>query len=277
MKASTFETDGSGKRSDAEVPDGLTDAAHAARDALIEMVAEADDTLMEQFFEAGTLSQGQLEQGLRTAVVNRRIFPLVCTSALANIGLQPSLDAIVIYLPSPADHPLPAVARDGGETTTYDAGEGAAALAFVWKTIADPFAGRITLFRVGAGTLAADMSIHNATRGTTERLGGLSVLQGKQQTPVDEVKAGDLGAVPSSRKPKPPIRLHRKIPRRCFHRSSSLSRCCPMRSSRRAVATRKRSAAHCNASRRRTQRFATIATRRRNSCCCRARDSYTSR
>ena len=196
MRASTFATDGSGRRSDADIPEGLADASNTAREALIEMVAEADDTLMEQFFETGTLSQDALEQGLRTGVMNRRIFPLVCTSAHANIGVQPCLDAIVAYLPSPADHQLPAVARDGGEAVTYDATEDAPALAFVWKTIADPFAGRITLFRVASGTLTSDMSVYNLTRDATERLGGLAVLQGKQHTPVDELRAGDLGAVP---------------------------------------------------------------------------------
>ena len=196
MQASTFAKDGSGKRSDAEIPDGLADTANTAREGLIEMVAEADDVLMEKFFEAGTLSQDELERGLRTAVVGRRIFPLVCTSALANIGMQPCLDAIVTYLPLPSDRPLPAVARDGGEGTTYDSGESAPASAFVWKTIADSFAGRITLFRVVAGTLTADTSIYNVTRDTTERLGGLAVLQGKNQTAVNQIKAGDLGAVP---------------------------------------------------------------------------------
>ena len=104
-----------------DIPPALADAAATARDSLIEMVAEADDDLMEKFFDAGTLSQEELEQGLRSAVRSRRIFPLVCTSALANIGVQPLLDAVTTYLPSAADRPLPAVARDGGEPVAYDA------------------------------------------------------------------------------------------------------------------------------------------------------------
>ena len=196
MKASTFPTDGSGKSTDAEIPDSLADAVNAARETLIEMVAEADDTLMETFFEAGTLSQDELERGLRTAVINRRIFPLVCTSALANVGVQPCLDALVTYVPSPEDHQFPAVSRDGGDAASYDSSDTAPAAAFVWKTIADTFAGRITLFRVAAGALTADMSVYNVTKDTTERIGGLAVLQGKTQTAVKELKAGDLGAVP---------------------------------------------------------------------------------
>ena len=195
MKACRFARDGSGNRSDAEIPASVAEAAKTAREALIEMVAEADDTLMEKFFEAGTLTHDELETGLRAAVDSRQIFPLVCTSALANIGIQPCLDSVVTYLPSPDQHPLPAVTRENGETASYDSSEDASAAAFVWKTIADPFAGRITLFRVAAGSLVSDMSVYNVTRDTTERLGTLAILQGKTQTAVDEVRAGDLGAI----------------------------------------------------------------------------------
>lgn len=194
MKALRF-PGGAEEPTEADVPDALADAAGSAREALIEMVAEADDSLMEKFFEAGTLSQDELERGLRAAVGQRLIFPLVCTSALANVGIQPLLDAIVTYLPSAADRPLPAVARENGEAATYDASADAAAAAFVWKTIADPFAGRITLFRVASGALTADQGVHNVTRDGAERLGGLALMQGKTQTAVERVNAGDLGAV----------------------------------------------------------------------------------
>ena len=194
MKAVTFAPDGKREPSEGHIPADMADKADAAREALIEMVAEADDTLMERFFEAGTLSQDELEQGLRTAVTARRIFPLVCTSAGTNVGVQTCLDAIRTYLPSPLDHPLRAVNQEG-EDVSYDTGDGAAASAFVWKTIADPFAGRITLFRVASGSLKSDSSIHNATRNTTERFGSLVALQGKTQNVVTEVRSGDLGAV----------------------------------------------------------------------------------
>ena len=194
MKAVTFAPDGKREPSEGHIPADVADKADAAREALIEMVAEADDTLMERFFEAGTLSQGELEQGLRTAVTARRIFPLVCTSAGTNVGVQTCLDAIRTCLPSPLDHPLRAVNQEG-EDVSYDTGDGAAASAFVWKTIADPFAGRITLFRVASGSLKSDSSIHNATRNTTERFGSLVALQGKTQNVVTEVRSGDLGAV----------------------------------------------------------------------------------
>ena len=195
MKAVSFATDGSGTPSERDIPAEMTDAANSAREALIEMVAEADDALMEQFFEAGTLTQAELEQGLRGAVAGRRIFPLVCSSAVGNIGVQPLLDAIRTYVPSPSDHPLAGVDRESGEAVVYDSGEKAPATAFVWKTIADPFAGRITLFRVASGSLSSDTTVYNLTKETNERLGSLAVLQGKSQTAVETITSGDLGAV----------------------------------------------------------------------------------
>jgi elongation factor G len=103
MKSYTFAADGSGKMSEGEIPGDLGEAATSARESLIEMVAEADDALMERFFEAGTLTQDELLAGLRKATAAGRIAPLVCTSGLANIGIQTLLDAIVSYVPSPTD------------------------------------------------------------------------------------------------------------------------------------------------------------------------------
>ena len=193
MKAYSFAGDGSGKMTEGEIPAGLADAANAAREALIEMVAEADESLMEKFFEAGTLTQEELTRGLATATRAATIVPLVCTSGLQNIGAQPLMDAILAYLPSPADRPFTAMANK--ETATRIADEKAPYAAFVWKTVADQFAGRITMFRVYQGCLKADSTVANATQGAPERLGHLIVLQGKTATNVPELKAGDLGAV----------------------------------------------------------------------------------
>jgi elongation factor G len=193
MKACMFVSDGSGKPVDGAIPGNMIETANAAREALIEMVAEADDALMEKFFDAGTLSQDDLVAGLKRAVAAARVFPVVLTSATANIGMQPLLDAIVSYVPSPAERPLKARSADG-EEIEIGAKDGAAS-AFVWKTVADPFAGRITLFRVLSGTLKSDTTIQNATKDAPERLGHLILLQGKTQTNVPEIKAGDIGAV----------------------------------------------------------------------------------
>ena len=193
LKAYTFAGDGSGKMTEGAVPADMTDAVAAARDALIEMVAEADEPLMEKFFEAGTLTQDELVKGLAGATRAAKIFPLLCTSGLHNIGVQPLLDAVLSYAPSPADRPF--TGRAHNESVTRTADETAPYAAFVWKTVADQFAGRITMFRVYQGTLKADSTVHNATQNTPERLGHLIVLQGKTATTVPELKAGDLGAV----------------------------------------------------------------------------------
>ena len=192
QKAWTF-TDG--KPSEGPVPADMSAAVQTAREALIEMVAEADDALMEKFFEEGTLSQEELVAGLKRGVANGRIFPVVCTSSTANIGIQPLLDAIIAYVQSPAERAFTAAEAKGEGDVSVDAADSAPVAAFVWKTVADPFAGRITLFRVINGTLKSDSTVNNVTRESSERLGHLVLLQGKTQTQVPEIKAGDLGAV----------------------------------------------------------------------------------
>ncbi len=196
QKAYVYQTDGSGKLSESAIPADMADAAAAAREALIEMVAEADESLMEKFFEAGTLSQEQLVSGLRNATASGKLFPLLCSSSALNIGIQPLLDAIVAFVPSPAERPVRGINPKTGEEIERPFAESGPVSAFVWKTIADPFAGRITLFRVMSGIVRADSTVHNKTRDTPERLGHIVLLQGKSQTNVPELRAGDLGAVP---------------------------------------------------------------------------------
>jgi elongation factor G len=194
MKAYTFASDESGKVTEVAVPDDLAAAAQSAREGLIEMVAEADDALMEKFFEAGTLTQDDLTAGLGRATVTGKLYPVFCTSGLRNIGVQPLADAIVTYVPSPAAHDFPGV-DSKGEPATRSATDAAPLNLWVWKTMADQFAGRITMFRVISGVLKADATTHNITRDAPERMGHLLMLQGKAQTHVAEFHAGDLGAV----------------------------------------------------------------------------------
>jgi elongation factor G len=195
MKAYTYSGDTAGKFTEGPIPADMTDAATAARDALVEMVAEADEALMEKFFDAGTLTQEELVAGLRSAVSTAKLFPLVVTSALQNIGIPQLLDAIVAYLPSAADRPVTGVNAKTGEEVTKTVADSGPYAAFVWKTIADPFAGRITMFRVMTGSIKSDQTVHNLTKDAGERLGSVFLLQGKTQTAVPELKAGDLGAV----------------------------------------------------------------------------------
>jgi elongation factor G len=194
QKAYVFEANESGRFTEGEIPAAMAGAVDSAREALVEMVAEADEQLMEKFFEAGTLSDEELVAGLRSATAAAKVFPLVCTSALLNIGIQPLLDVLIADVPSPMEHPLKGTSKKGDQVVR-PADDRTPPAAFVWKTIADPFAGRITMFRVASGSLKADSTIYNKTRDTTERFGQLLALQGKTQTSVPELKAGDLGAV----------------------------------------------------------------------------------
>jgi elongation factor G len=194
MVALTFARDDSGTVTEGDIPASLTERAKKSREELIEMVAEADESLIETFFEAGTLTQEQLVSGLRNATQAGKLFPMLCASGMHAIGMQPILDAIAMLVPSPAERDVPALDAAGGEIAVK-ASDTAPYAAFVWKTIADPFAGRITMLRVASGTLKSDTTVHNANRDSAERLGHLLVLQGKTQTHVAELRAGDLGAV----------------------------------------------------------------------------------
>src|SRR5204863_4716112 len=119
----------------------------------------------------------QLEQGLRDATLGRRLFPLVCASGVRVIGLQPLLDALVRYVPSPVDRPFVVTGPDGSDAQVAPSATSPHA-AVVWKTLADPFAGRITMLRIIAGTFTSDTTVHNVTRDVPERLGHLLALQG---------------------------------------------------------------------------------------------------
>jgi elongation factor G len=209
-----YHTDESGTFTAGAVPADMTAAVEAAREALIEMVAEADETLMEKFFEAGTLTDEEFMAGLRTATLASKLFPLVCVAGLPNIGIQPMLDAITTYLPSPAERRVTGVEKAGADASRT-ADELAPVSAFVWKTIADPFAGRITMFRVVSGTLKSDSTVQNKMKDAPERLGHLMLLQGKAQTTVPEIKAGDLVTFPQGLKctwqVKKAVRKHYKF------------------------------------------------------------------
>ena len=194
MKAWTFATDGSGTAKEIPIPDDVRESVDQARSALIEAAAEADETLLERFFDAGTLTQEELERGLALGIRNSHVFPVYCTSGLRNIGCTLLASAIADLVPSPVDRPFPGVGPDGAPTTR-EADLKAPLVVWVWKTIADQFAGRISLFRVISGTLKSDSTVQNLTRQAPERIGHLVALEGKTQAQVPEVHAGDLAAV----------------------------------------------------------------------------------
>jgi elongation factor G len=195
MKAYKFATDASGKMESIDIPASYKAEADEWREKLIEKVAEGDDTLMERFFEQGGLSQEDLLDGLKREVSHHEIFPVLFASASRNIGGQAVLDAIVSLLP-PADEAKTIEGKNRkGETITYERRAEAFPGALVFKTFSDPFSGRVSLFRVFSGTFKSDTPYWNTTKDHEERVGKLQLLQGKQQVPVPELKAGDIGAV----------------------------------------------------------------------------------
>jgi elongation factor G len=195
-KADVYSDDQSGKFQAVDLPAEVRETAATWREKLVEMVAESNEDLMEAFFDKGTLPPEDLIRGLRQAVMAGKVFPVLAVSSGRNVGVQPILDAAVDLLPSPADRGE-AKGTDPvrKEPASRPPAASAPLSAFVFKTLADPHAGRISLFRVYSGALRSDSSVHNAGRDTPERLGALFLLQGKTQTPVPEIQAGDLGAV----------------------------------------------------------------------------------
>lgn len=194
QRAYTYEG-GTGRGKAVAIPESLAAEAKNAREALVELVAEADDDLMSRFFDEGTLTDEELTAGLKTAVSRGAIVPVFCASGLENIGSDRIVEALVQYAPSPADRPMPAVNAASGDVTTVGADESAAPRLLIWKTVADPFAGRISLFRVMTGVVRNDTTMANLTRGSQERIAHLMALQGKTQSQAGELHAGDLGAI----------------------------------------------------------------------------------
>lgn len=194
QRAYTYEG-GTGRGKAVAIPESLAAEAKNAREALVELVAEADDDLMSRFFDEGTLTDEELTAGLKTAVSRGAIVPVFCASGLENIGSDRIVEALVQYAPSPADRPMPAVDAASGDVTTVGADESAAPRLLIWKTVADPFAGRISLFRVMTGVVRNDTTMANLTRGSQERIAHLMALQGKTQSQAGELHAGDLGAI----------------------------------------------------------------------------------
>jgi elongation factor G len=196
QRAFLYHPDGSGKFSETDIPADVQDAVTAAREALIEKVAETDDALLEKFFADGTLSDDDLIAGIRSAFTHRTLTPVFVGSATAAIGAAQLLDALVQFAPDPAhatgwvgaspNDPEAVVTRhiDGGEPFS----------AFVFKTLIDQF-NRITLCKIISGTLKSEATVLNANRGTLEKLGPLHALQGKQLDKITEAGAGDIIAL----------------------------------------------------------------------------------
>jgi elongation factor G len=197
MKAHMYKPDGDGKPSIEEIPAALADDAKEAHEKLVEMIAEGDDALMEEFFREGTIPIADLIPGVRKAIVAEKIFPVLMAASLHNVGTASLLTFIADVLPHPDEHSQVGFQQPHGHgdriERKYDDGQPLSL--FVFKTLADPFAGRINYFKVKSGVLKNDVTVVNYSRSLPERLQHVLVAQGKQLSEVQELHAGDIGAV----------------------------------------------------------------------------------
>ena len=176
-----------------DIPDNITDALEEANLVLVEAAAESDDDLLMKYLDGETLTASEIAGGLTTAIRQGDVIPVFCGSATQEIGIRTTMDMILDLVPSPADaSPYPAII-DGEETTIDGAVDGPIA-ALVFKTIADPFVGRISMFRMYSGTIQSDARLYNVVRRSDERMGGTFTMLGKEHDSVAAVVAGDIAA-----------------------------------------------------------------------------------
>jgi elongation factor G len=194
MKAFTF-TDESGKGAVGKIPAELADEAQVARDEMVEILVETDDALMERFFEGDTISDEDLITALRKGIALNMFVPVTCGNSVAAVGTTALLDMITDSLPSPASRG-PIVIEGANGEREFTADENGPLAAIVFKTISDPFAGRLNLFRVISGKMTPDASFWNSTHETEERIGQMVSTVGKDTTQMTEAGPGDIFAVP---------------------------------------------------------------------------------
>src|SRR6185312_7823295 len=164
---------------------------------LVELVAEGDDALMEKFFDAGTLSEKDLITALHNAIREDKIFPVLFASGLGNVSTDRLMDFIVDFTPAATEHDSirGEVTSGNGEPPARKESDSEPVSVYVFKTVSDPFAGRISYFKVFSGVLKNDATLQNFSRNSSEKLARISVMQGKEALPVNELHAGDIGAV----------------------------------------------------------------------------------
>ena len=195
MKALIFDNS-SGKPGKEDIPEDLLEDAKAYRETMVEDIAECDEELMDKYLEEGELSIDDIQNGLRKGVASGDLIPVICGSALNSIGIIPLMDIIVTSLPSPLDRGVVVGKKPNTEEEierTPDEKEPFSAMVF--KTIADPYAGKLTLFKVFSGTLTSDFVFYNASKNLSEKCGNIFYLEGKTQIPVESLIPGDIAAL----------------------------------------------------------------------------------
>jgi elongation factor G len=197
MKAFTYELGGNGKGKETEIPANMKDVAQAAHEKLVELIAEGNDALLEEFFDKGTIPEEHLIPALHDAIREDRIFPVLFASGLGNVSADRLMDFLVEFTPAATERGSVRgeVTSGNGEPPERKVADSEPVSLYVFKTVSDPFAGRISYFKVFSGVLKNDISLQNFTRNSPEKLAHISIMQGKTAVPVTELHAGDIGAV----------------------------------------------------------------------------------
>ena len=194
MKAEIYDNDEGTEYHEEEIPAEYLEAAEEWHTKLVEAVAETDEALMEKYLDGEEITKEELKQGIRTATCNVEFFPMLCGSAFKNKGVQLLLDAVIDYLPSPLDVPAITGTDDDGEEISVPASDEAPFAALAFKVMTDPFVGRLTFFRVYAGTLQSGSYVQNATKGKRERVGRILQMHANSRSEIPEVFSGDIAA-----------------------------------------------------------------------------------
>ena len=196
MKAIVWEDESLGARfRDEAIPEEMASAAAEYREKLIEAVADSDETIMEKYLEGHEISEAELTKAIRSATLAIKIIPVLCGSAFRNKGVQPLLDAVIEYLPSPLDiPPVKGIDPDSQEPDERPAKDDAPFSALAFKIMTDPFVGTLSFFRVYSGSLTAGSSVYNSTKGKRERIGRLLKMHANKREEIKEVYAGDIAA-----------------------------------------------------------------------------------
>lgn len=195
-KAFSFEMDGSGSYKEIDVPANLADQLESARESLMEGVAETDEALLEKFCQAGELTLSELMQGLLNGVRSGQFVPVFCGSATKNVGVHHLMDFIATSFPNPADRgSITGHVPDGEEPVVRQCTGGDPFSALVFKTIVDPYTGKLTIFRIFSGGLSTEDGLYNSTRDSHERVGHIFQLLGKKTETIASAACGDIVAV----------------------------------------------------------------------------------
>ncbi|RJQ41086.1 MAG: elongation factor G [Nitrospiraceae bacterium] len=196
MKAYRFS---GGKAAESEIPSDMLPEAQEYRKKLVEKIAESEDALLEKYLEGGELTQEEIIRGIKEGSLSRRFIPVACGSATKNMGIPQLMDAIILCLPSPHDlvriFPIKGKNPKDSKDVQRKPEEKEPFSAYVFKTIADPYAGKLSVFRVYSGALKADSTVLNATTGAKERIGQIFYLLGKKQIPASSLGPGEIGVV----------------------------------------------------------------------------------